>query len=197
MRIIGITGGIGTGKSTVLQILENEYNAYVVEADRLAHRLMEPGGSAFSQILSTFGEGILDENGYIDRSVLGGIVFSNSERLQQLNEIVHPLVKEAIKEDIANKAQEASYDIYVIEAALLLEDGYREICDTIWYIYSAMDVRIDRLIKGRGGTREKWISVMNNQSSEAYYRLHCDAVVDNGKTLEDTKEAIAQLLNQC
>ncbi len=196
MRIIGITGGIGTGKSTVLQILQNEYNAYVVEADRLAHRLMEPGELAFSELVRVFGQEILGENGCIDRSVLGGIVFSNPEKLQQLNEIVHPLVKAAIREDIAKKQQNTSYDIYVIEAALLLEDGYKEICDAIWFIYSSIDIRIERLIKGRGGTKEKWISVMNNQSSDEYYRLNCDAVIDNGKTLEDTKKAIAQLLNE-
>ncbi len=196
MRIIGITGGIGTGKSTVLQILENEYHAYVVEADRLAHRLMKPGERAFSELVDTFGEVILDENGFINRALLGGIVFSDSDKLQQLNEIVHPKVKEAILEDIETKRQEQIYDVYVIEAALLLEDGYKEICDAIWFVYSSIDIRIERLIKGRGGTKEKWLSVMNNQSSEDYYRINCDAVIDNGKTLEDTRKAIAQLLNE-
>ncbi len=196
MKIIGITGGIGTGKSTVLKILQDEHHAYVVEADRLAHKLMEPGECAYRELVHAFGEGILDEEGFVNRSVLGQIVFSNPKQLQQLNAIVHPRVKEAIIADITIKCKEQEYDIYVIEAALLIEDGYKEICDEIWFIYSSTDVRVKRLINGRGGTKEKWIAVMNNQSSEQYYRLNCDAVIDNGKTIEDTKKAIAQLLNE-
>ena len=96
MKIIGITGGIGTGKSTVLAILEKEYQAYIVETDKLAHKLMSPGEIAYNQIVEVFGTDILQEDKTIDRGKLGGIVFQDEEKLQQLNKIVHPAVKQYI-----------------------------------------------------------------------------------------------------
>jgi len=195
MKIIGITGGIGTGKSTVLNILKSEYNAYVVETDRLAHQLMEKDMPAYCKIIELFGDDILDSNNEIDRSKLGPIVFSNPDKLQQLNEIVHPAVKNYIIEDIANKKKESTISYYVIEAALLLEDGYKEICDEIWGIHVTLETRIQRLIEGRGGNREKWETVIMNQSSEEYYRENCDAIIENNGDPKETKEQLVILLN--
>lgn len=195
MRIIGITGGIGTGKSTVLRILEKEYHACIVEADQLAHRLMEPGKTAYNEIVKIFGNKILCEDGKIDRRLLGNIVFQDKEALGRLNELVHPAVKEYIVEDIRKKAEEQTA-LYVIEAALLIEDGYKEICDELWYVYAAKEKRIERLLCGRGGDREKWEGVIASQSTEAYYRLYCDAVIDNGKDLKTTTNIVKELLSK-
>ncbi len=194
MKIIGITGGIGTGKSTVLSVLEKECGAYIVETDKLAHHLMQPGYSAYEKIVVNFGEDILREDGTIHRGILGGIVFQDEEKLQQLNAIVHPAVKAFLLEDIELKKQEGKTTYYVIEAALLIEDGYRKICDALWYIYAPQSVRIQRLIDGRGGTEEKWQQVIANQSSEDFYRRHCDAVIDNSKGVEKTIGTIKELL---
>ncbi len=194
MKIIGITGGIGTGKSTVLKILKEEYNAYIIETDRLAHALMNPGEEAYKQIVAVFSEEILNEAGEIDRGVLGQLVFRNKNKLQQLNAIVHPAVKQYILRDIEEKRQENKTVYYVIEAALLIEDGYKEICDELWYIYAARDIRVQRLLSGRGGTKEKWLQVISNQSSEDFYREHCDVMIDNGEGLEKTKISIKELL---
>lgn len=195
MRIIGITGGIGTGKSTLLKLLKEEYGAYIVETDKLAHELMQPGQSAYNRIVQTFGTDILYVDGTIDRRKLGDIVFKNKTDLEKLNGIVHPAVKEYILADIEKKREEGTV-FYVIEAALLIEDGYKAICDEIWYIYVEREERLKRLVAGRGGNREKYESVIANQSSDEYYRQYCDVVIDNGKTLEKTANVVKELLSK-
>ena len=196
MKVIGITGGIGTGKSTILNILEKDYGAYIVETDKLAHQLMSPGEKAYQSIVETFGEDILCDDRTIDRGKLGAIVFNDKEQLSQLNQIVHPAVKQHILCDIESKNKQGNVEYYVVEAALLIEAGYKEICDEMWYIYASQDVRIRRLIDGRGGDENKWLQVIANQSSEEYYRSHCDVVVDNGNSIEKTLVMIKELLKE-
>ena len=194
MRIIGITGGIGTGKSTILHLLGDKYQAYIVETDKLAHQLMMPGEHAYEKIVKHFGIEILLEDGSIDREKLGRLVFQNETELAALNAIVHPAVKQYILEDIEEKKKAGLVKIYVIEAALLIEDGYKAICDEIWYIYVEKEERIRRLITGRGGNREIWESVINNQSSEEFYRENCNQIVENGGDIQKTAERIQHLL---
>ena len=196
MKVIGITGGIGTGKSTILNILEKDYGAYIVETDKLAHQLMSLGEKAYQSIVETFGEDILCDDRTIDRGKLGAIVFNDKEQLSQLNQIVHPAVKQHILCDIESKNKQGNVEYYVVEAALLIEAGYKEICDEMWYIYASQDVRIRRLIDGRGGDENKWLQVIANQSSEEYYRSHCDVVVDNGNSIEKTLVMIKELLKE-
>ena len=194
MRIIGITGGIGTGKSTVLHIMEQEKGVYIMETDRLAHTLMEPGQKAYKKIVEVFGAHILSEDQTIDRASLGKIVFEDADRLEQLNAIVHPAVKEYIMADIEAKRKSGVVQFYVIEAALLIEDGYKAICDELWYIYVDREKRIRRLVKGRGGDRAKYESVMENQATEEYYMSNCDVVIHNEESLEKTANIVKELL---
>lgn len=183
MIVIGITGGIGSGKSTLLAYFRQMDGTCVVEADRLAHRLMQPGEGAYERIVECFGEDILGAEGCIDRAKLGQTVYADPKALASLNAIVHPAVKQHILRDIEiQRNRDMRY--YVIEAALLIEDGYRRICDTLWYIYTEREERIRRLIDGRGGDREKWERVIANQSSEEYYRENCDVEIDNGRGTE-------------
>lgn len=195
MKIIGITGGIGTGKSTVLNLLKQEYHAYIVEADKLAHELMLPGEAVYHRITDIFGTDILNIDGTIDRNRLGAIVFKDADSLRKLNEVVHPAVKQYILQDMETKKKEGNVEYYVIEAALLIEDGYKTICDELWYIYVEGEERIKRLIAGRGGSREKWEHVIGNQSSDDYYRMNCDYVVDNGGSFEHTINIVKELLS--
>lgn len=195
MRIIGITGGIGTGKSTVLNVLKEEFGAWVLEADRLAHQLMEPGELAYGKIVDTFGTAVLKNDHTIDREKLGAIVFQDPGALKQLNEIVHPAVKQYILQDIEVRKKEGTIDYYVIEAALLIEDGYQSICDELWYIHTDREERINRLIAGRGGDRKKWEQVIASQSEEAFYRANCDVVIDNGNNLKKTINMVKDLLS--
>lgn len=195
MKIIGITGGIGTGKSTVLNLLKQEYHAYIVEADKLAHELMLPGEAVYHRITDIFGTDILNIDGTIDRNRLGAIVFKDADSLRKLNDVVHPAVKQYILQDMETKKKEGNVEYYVIEAALLIEDGYKTICDELWYIYVEREERIKRLIAGRGGSREKWEHVIGNQSSDDYYRMNCDYVVDNGSSFEHTINIVKELLS--
>lgn len=194
MKIIGITGGIGSGKSTVLKLLKEEYNAYIVETDVLAHKLMQRGNKTYINIVNGFGETILDENKEIDRAVLGTLVFQHEEKLKLLNSIVHPDVKQYIRSDIDAKKQQGKVDLYIIEAALLIEDGYKEICDEIWYIYADEELRIKRLLNSRGGTRQKWLDVIRNQANDKYYRANCEHIVNNDEDFVKTSGIIKELL---
>lgn len=195
MRVVGITGGIGSGKSEILKFLEAS-GAYVVEADKLAHTLMEPGCDAYNRIVDYFGNNVLCKDGRIDREVLGRAVFSDKEAIKKLNSIVHPAVKEYIIDDIARKRIAASIDLYVIEAALLIQDGYRLICDEIWYIYVDRDERIKRLVKGRGGDEAKYESVIDSQAADDYYRENCDVIIDNNGSFKKTETLLKELLNK-
>lgn len=194
MKIVGITGGVGSGKSRVLHILESEYDACVLEADQAAHILMEPEGATYQPILDAFGRCILDENGRIDRKMLGEIVFSSGEKLSILNKITHPAVRRYITEQIETYRRVKPDGLFVLEAALLIEEGYDRICDELWYIYADEETRMRRLMESRGYTKEKCISMFRSQSDEKYYRTHCKYVIDNYGDTEKTKIQIDNLL---
>lgn len=194
MRIIGITGGIGSGKSVVLNILKEQYHAYIVETDILAHQLMEPGSQIYNRILAYFGKEILGADGTLDRCKLGNIVFHDETKLQMLNQIVHPGVKDYILSDIKIQREKEVFSLYVIESAILIETGFKDVCDEIWYIYVEKEERIRRLIEGRGGTREKWLDVMKNQQDEDFYRCNCEHIVNNSENVEKTANIVKELL---
>lgn len=155
MKILGITGGVGSGKSRVLYDLQKNYGAYVVEADKLAHELMEPGKPIYNKIVESFGRGILAEEPpyLIDRQLLGSEVFSDKEKLCILNGISHPMVKESIKEQIKSAETEGKINLFVIEAALLIQDGYKALCDEIWYIW--VDREENKTSYGAAGIYER------------------------------------------
>ena len=195
MKIIGITGGVGSGKSAILDIFKQNYQSFVVQADLVAHELMMPGNISYIKIVDFFGKSILNEDDTINRKLLGEIVFSKKEKLEILNSFVHPEVKNRIKELIQEKKESKNCEFFLIEAALLLEDHYDEICDEIWYVYANHDVRVERLKASRGYTEEKIKNMMNNQLSEEEFRRRCNRTIDNSKSMEDTKEQIKNLLN--
>jgi len=197
MIILGITGGVGSGKSKILYELEEQYNAYIVEADKLAHELMLPGQIIYNNIVATFGETILSQEspGYIDRQKLGNIVFNDKEKLEILNSISHPLVKQRILE-IIEEQKTLGTELFVIEAALLIEDGYKAICDKIWYIWVSKEERIKRLMENRGYTREKCISILNSQQDDEFYISNSNIVLDNNGVYEHTSNRIKDLLNK-
>lgn len=194
MKIIGITGGIGSGKSTVLKLLREKYQAYIVEADKVAHELMEPGQEAYEKIKEAFPETIFNADGRINRTALGNLVFQNPDWLNRLNGIVHPAVKTWILNEIGQQKQNHICKLFVIEAALLIEDGYTEICDEIWYVYAEESVRVKRLMESRGYSLDKCRAVMQNQSEEAYYRKNTSAWIDNSLTFAETEKQVDALL---
>lgn len=195
MKILGITGGIGCGKSTVLAWLKEKHGAVILETDKIAHQLMEPGQSAYVGIVKAFGEGILLEEGSIDRKALGAVVFNDEEKLRLLNSLTHPAVKNYVREQIRMEASRGT-KLLVVEAALLLEDHYDEICDEIWYIYTSEANRRERLKASRGMSDERITEVLNSQSSEQYYLDGADRVICNDGTPAETGALIDRALEK-
>ena len=198
MLILGITGGVGSGKSKILYDLSNLYGAYIVETDKLAHTLMEPGQTVYQAVVEAFGTEILqaEEPYAIDRAKFAQIVFADKEKLAQLNALTHPAVKAWIRKDIEEKRKQ-DVKIYVIEAALLIQDGYKSICDKMCYVYADLDVRISRLCEYRGFTRERAQAVIDSQEPEAFYLEACDYKIDNSGSLENTKKDLKHILDEC
>ena len=193
MKVIGITGGVGSGKSAVLKLLEEEYHAVVVQLDEVAKALQRKGTPCWKAIVEAFGREILDENEELDRKKLAQIVFQSSEKLEQLNGIVHPAVKQQVLLDIEEKRKEKT-ELYVLEAALLLEAGYAKICEETWFIYTEESVRRERLKASRGYSDERITDMIRSQSPEAYFRKNCTRVIDNSREIEDVGSDNTHLL---
>lgn len=191
MITIGITGGVGAGKSTVLDFLEEKYQAYVMKADEIGHLVMEPGQSCYEPVIALFGKQVIKNDKTIDRRLVSDVVFSHPDMLEKLNHIIHPAVKEYIRRQLALKKEEGQR-ICVVEAALLLEDHYEEFCDTVWYIHTDSEIRIRRLMESRGYTREKSMSIIASQAPEEFFRAHTDYVVTNNADLEETWQQIRE-----
>lgn len=193
--IIGITGGIGAGKSQVLTFMEEEFGAACYQLDEIAHQLMEPGHSCYEQLVDLFGEdSILLPDKRINREFLSAAVFTNPRLMEKVNNIVHPMVKEYILGEISCIHLEDPSKIIVIEAALLIEDHYDKICDEIWYIYTEEAVRRERLMEGRGYSKEKVDSIMKTQLSDQEFRKNCQKVIDNNGCLSKTREELKKAL---
>ena len=184
MRIIGVTGGVGAGKSTVLEYLQRVYHAEVILADTVGHEFMEPGEAAYKQILEEFGAEVLSKDGRIDRKILGSVVFADQKKLQRLNAIVHPQVKKEILRRIA-QAEADGRQYAVVEAALFLEENYDAFCDETWYIYTNEEKRRARLKGSRGYSDERVSQIFSSQRTHEEFLNRCQFIIDNNGTAED------------
>ena len=197
MKVLGITGGVGAGKSTILSYLNKKYSAKVILADEVGRQLQQPGEESFRRIVEVFGSAILMPDGSLDRALLADTVFADKEMLVKLNAIIHPAVKKRITAQLAYERQKKEVPFCVIEAALLLEDGYDQICDEIWYVYTKPDIRMKRLAVSRGYSDEKTQQIMSNQPDDGIYRKNCKFVIDNsGDIVENTYEQIDKGLRE-
>lgn len=197
MKVLGITGGVGAGKSTILDYLNRRYHARIIEADKVGHFLMEPGQKVYYRIVETFGSGILKGDQTIDRQKLGRLVFEDQEKLMKLNSLVHPAVKGYIASEIERERKEGKVPFTAVEAALLIEDHYDTICDELWYIYADEDVRRRRLAASRGYSSEKSDSIMKNQLPDEIFRESCQFVIDNSSEIvQNTFEQIDRGLKE-
>lgn len=195
MKIIGITGGVGSGKSEVLRYLDEQYNAVVCQADFVAKNLQKRGTICYNKIVEHFGEDILDQDKRIDRPRLAQIVFKDQDELQALNAIVHPAVKESILRKIRQESRKGSR-LFVLEAALLLEEHYDEICDEVWYIYANAEVRKKRLKLSRGYSDEKIEDMFRAQKSRDEFLEKSDRAVDNSGNFDDTREQLDDMIKE-
>ncbi|MCI8940481.1 MAG: dephospho-CoA kinase [Dorea sp.] len=185
MKVIGITGGVGTGKSEVLKYLEGKHGAVICQADLVARNLEKKNTICYRQIVEHFGDGILQENGRLDREKLAKVVFSDEEERKTLNAIVHPAVKKRILALIKEQEKKGT-ELFVLEAALLLEDHYDEVCDETWYIYAEDSVRRKRLKLSRGYGDERIDGIFRSQKTRDEFLNKCDRAVDNSRSFDDT-----------
>ena len=188
-RIIGITGGVGAGKSSVLEILKTKYGAKILLADLVAHELMEPGSEGLKRVVDALGNGFLKGDGSVDRKALADLLFRDPQALKQVNSIIHPMVWEYMK----SSARESEQSLIVIEAAVF-DTAPAGLFDEIWYVYTSEENRIRRLMESRGYTREKCESIIKRQDPEAAYRKMADHVIDNNKTAKETEQQIKEIL---
>lgn len=190
MKTIGITGGVGAGKSTILDFLSKSLNSRIIMADDLAKDLCKKGECCFAPLVEILGLDVLDESGEIDKKKMAAKIFSDNALLGKVNLIIHPRVKEFIINYIEECKEKELCDFLFIEAALLIEDGYKEIVDELWYIYADEGVRRERLKASRGYSDEKIDSILKSQLSDDDFRRNSDFVIDNSGNSEDSIKQI-------
>ena len=188
MKFIGITGGVGAGKSTVLAYLRENYKCHIALADDLAKSLMEPGSICYGALVDLLNPyQVFDGSGRIDKESMARLLFSQGEVRTQVNDIVHPAVRESVLEQVKEARKQGNLDYFFFEAALLLEDHYEEVCDELWYIYASEDERRMRLKRDRGYTDEKIDQIFASQMPEEAFRQACVHVIDSSGSMEETQ----------
>jgi dephospho-CoA kinase len=186
MHFIGITGGVGSGKSAVLDHLRENPRFKVSEADRIAEDLLLPGSAVFNSVIEILGKDVLSEDGTIDRKKMASLIFNDRDKLKKINGIIHPAVRDKVQEEKNIYLRSGECDIYFLEAALLIECGYDKICDELWYIYAEPEVRKKRLKDSRGYSDEKTDSIMKSQLDDSIFREKCRIIIDNSGPLNNT-----------
>ncbi len=189
--IIGITGGIGAGKSTVLSVLEKNFGARTIMADEIGHRALLPGTGVCEQIREIFGEDFLKEDGSANRDALAKEVYSDDAKRQRLNELIHPFVLDEIRRQL--KAWQGE-PLIVLETAILFETGCDKLCDAVWGVVADKEIRIQRLIRSRGYSREKAEVIMSKQLSDEQWSERCDRLIDNNGNEKKILIQIQELL---
>lgn len=196
MKVIGITGGIGSGKSLVADIMIRKHNAHLIETDKIAKEQMMPGGLSYSGVVEYFGDEILGIDGTIDRIKLSMIIFKDKNKRLMLNSLTHPNVLLEVQDEIEEKRKKGDIPYCIIETALMIESRYDFVCDEVWYVYSPTKTRRNRLKINRGYTDDKIDAIFNSQSSEEeffdrfYKVIHNDGDIPN---LEGQVDALLKL----
>lgn len=194
MKFIGITGGVGAGKSRILEYIRQHYLSEIHLADELAHQVKEPGTECFRRLVELLGEEVLDENGRIHKGRMAEKIFADPAILDGVNNIVHPAVRELILEKREQAQKRGDVELFFVEAALLIECGYGQIVDEMWYIYTREEIRRERLRKNRGYSEEKISQIMKAQLSEEEFRAGSTFVIDNSASPEESFRQIDRKL---
>ncbi len=191
MLKIGLTGGIGTGKSSVSEAFQS-LGAAVINADLLGHDAYLPGTIGYEEVVTEFGQEIVGSDGQIDRKKLGPIVFSDSSKMDRLNEIMHPLIRDLIEERLVTL--ESNHNkVAVVEAAILIEAGWKSLFDEIWVVISDPEEVINRLGVRNGLSREDAVKRIDSQMSNNERIGHGDVVVENTGSMEDLQTRVNSL----
>jgi len=186
-QIIGLTGNIATGKSVVRRMLEH-LGAYTIDADALSHRVISKGAPGYQSVLDKFGTWLLDQDGQINRTKLGRLVFSDGQALAQLEDIIHPYVLQAV--DVLTKR--APHTVVVIEAIKLLESDLRSQCDEIWVTDAPQAVQIERLLRKRGLSQEEAVQRIHSQSAQKEKLAAAKVIISNNGSYDDLWKQVSE-----
>lgn len=192
MRIIGLTGGIACGKSTVTNILLNN-NIKVIDADKIAHRALEPFTSVWYKIIGRFGNDLDMQDRIIDRKKLGNIIFNNEEARNDLNDIMHPYIKKEI-ETLIEFVGNCNEKVVVLDIPLLIETGWQEYCDEVWVVNVSEEKQLQRLMDRNGLTEEQAKARISSQMPLSQKITYADVIIDNNGDVENT---VKQVTNLC
>ena len=204
--VIGLTGGVGSGKSLVLEYLKDKYNCLVIKADDIGNEVKLKGRECYDDIVSLLGEDILGPDKEIIKNKMADKIFSDEDLIEKVNAIIHPVVKKVISEQMDE--DNGKHKFVVVEAALLIEAQYFDLFDEVWVIDADKEVRIKRLMESRGYSLEKCANIIANQNGLDYYCLQSDIfsnenpesdyygirVIQNNSSTEDLKDAIDEVM---
>ena len=206
--IIGITGGIGSGKSLVLDYLKDKYNCLIIKADDIGNEVKLKGRECYEPVVSLLGKDILGEDGEIVKSRMADKIFADEKLVEKVNAIIHPVVKNMIRKQIL--LDRGKHKFIVVEAALLIEASYFDLFDEIWVVDADKDVRIKRLMESRGYSLEKCENIIAKQNDLDYYCLQSDIymnenpdsdyygirIVPNNSNIEDLYDVTDKVMEE-
>lgn len=196
MKVIGITGGVGAGKSAILEYLKECTKCEVIRADDVANEIKEKGNPVFERVLAVLGEDVLGADGEIDKDMMAMAIFNDRSKKRKVEAIIFPEVKREIIARISKARAKGEVDYVFIEAALLIEEGYRAVCNEIWYIYASVATRTKRLLENRGYTLEKIESIIDAQLKEKEFRENTDKEINNNEGFEVAKACIDSIIGK-
>ncbi len=191
MLVIGLTGGIASGKSTVSHILAR-LGAQMLDADKVGHQLYEPGSLAYDEVVATFGQGVVGPEGQIDRGKLGGIVFADPEALKKLNAIMHPKIRVVVAE-VAGGWQQDGVEVGVVEAAVLFEANWTDLVGEIWVTLSDEGTVVERLGKAKGLSPDQVRARLRSQMPPEEKARRAHVVIRNNGTPEELEKEVEAL----
>ena len=191
MKIIGLTGGIASGKSTAARILRS-MGAVTIDSDQIARRVVEPGKPAWKDIVEYFGQEILNQDSSLNRIKLGLHVFSDPGKLRKLNEITHPRIIEAIREELQRIKSRSPQSVVVLEVPLLYETNMDSLCDAVWVVWVDRATQIDRLMARDGISREEAVKRIDSQLSLDEKAQRADIVINNSGDGSNMQEELRQ-----
>lgn len=191
-KVIGLTGGIACGKSTISEILR-DLGAEIIDADLIARKIVQRGKPVLKEIVKTFGDEILLENGELDRKKLGNIVFNDEESLKKLNQITHPIIKDQIKKEIDRHKKDSNSNIIVVDAALLIEMNMTSFVDEVWLVVVPVHIQRKRLEERENINEKEANKRIEAQASLEEKLVFADRVIDNSGDEEDLKKQVKKL----
>ena len=192
MYRIGLTGSIATGKSTVTNMLK-ELGAFVIDCDKTARDVVAPGTRGLAKIEAAFGKDAIGADGSMDRVYIGDLVFRNPEMKKRLENILFPLIFEALDEELLRLEREGATPVVFLDMPLLYEVKYDSYVDEVWLVYVPFEVQLSRLMKRNGYTKEEALLRIHSQISVDKKKSLAQQLIDNSGTLEDTKEQVRSL----